>query len=84
MPVIIFDDSLSAVDTNTDKGIREELKRNSMGTTTFIISHRISTLSETDRILVMDKGCIQDFDTHENLVKKEGIYKRIWEIQSSI
>jgi len=84
VPILIFDDSLSAVDTETDARIRKALKERRKNTTTIIISHRITTLSEADRILVLDKGRIVQSGTHEELINTEGPYRRIWEIQSSL
>jgi ATP-binding cassette, subfamily B, bacterial len=83
-PILIFDDSLSAVDTETDAEIRRALNRRSKEVTTFIISHRITTLSEADLILVLDKGKIVQSGKHEVLSKQEGLYKKIWEIQNSL
>lgn len=83
-PVLIFDDSLSAVDTETDALIRRALKKRSKDVTTFIISHRVTTLSEADVILVLDKGELVQSGTHEQLIRQEGLYKRIWEIQNSL
>jgi len=84
MPILIFDDSLSAVDTETDRVIRKELKKKSKGNTTFIISHRISTVMAADKIIVLNHGKIENIGTHKALIKKDGIYKRIWEIQTSL
>lgn len=84
MPVMFFDDSLSAVDTETDMMIRSALKKLFGKTTTFIISHRINTLADTDRVLVIEHGKITAFDTPENLLKNDGLYKRIWEIQNLV
>lgn len=84
MPILIFDDSLSAVDSDTDRIIREELKKQSKDSTTFIISHRISTVMSADKIVVLNHGEIENIGNHEELVKKEGVYKRIWEIQNSL
>ena len=84
MPILIFDDSLSAVDAETDRVIREELKKKSKDNTTFIISHRISTVMAADKIIVLNHGKIETIGTHEMLIKKEGIYKRIWDIQTSV
>jgi ATP-binding cassette subfamily B protein len=84
MPILIFDDSLSAVDAETDRVIREELKKKSEDNTTFIISHRISTVMAADKIIVLNHGKIECIGTHEILIKKDGIYKRIWEIQTSL
>jgi len=83
-PVLVFDDSLSAVDTETDANIRKALKTRKEKTTTFIISHRISTLSEADIILVLDGGELVQSGTHEELVAQQGLYRRIWEIQNSL
>ncbi|MBU3144055.1 ABC transporter ATP-binding protein [Clostridium sp. CF012] len=84
MPILIFDDSLSAVDAETDRVIRGELKKKSKNSTTFIISHRISTVMAADKIIVLNHGKIETIGTHEMLIKKDGIYKRIWEIQTSL
>lgn len=82
--VLIFDDSLSAVDTQTDAAIRAELGKKRQDVTTFIISHRITTLAEADRILVLEQGRIVQEGTHEELIQKPGLYQRIYEIQSAM
>lgn len=82
-PILIFDDSLSAVDAETDKIIREKLNKRSKGVTTFIISHRINTVKDADKILVLQKGKITQMGTHEELISVDGLYKRIWQIQNS-
>jgi ATP-binding cassette subfamily B protein len=83
-PILIFDDSLSAVDTMTDIQIRKALKKEWKNSTVFIITHRITTASEADKILVIDDGRIIESGTHQSLVRENGSYKRIWEIQSKI
>lgn len=83
-PVLIFDDSLSAVDTETDAHIRSALKTKNIKTTTIIISHRATTLMEADRIMVLNNGRVAQIGTHEELLKQEGIYGRIWNIQSRL
>lgn len=83
-PILIFDDSLSAVDMETDIKIRSALKERSKGVTTFIISHRINTLAQADFIVVLDKGRIVQMGTHEELIRQKGLYSRIWAIQSSL
>ena len=80
--ILIFDDSLSAVDTETDKEIRRELKKRGKDITTFIISQRITTLMDADRIFVMERGAVTDSGTHEELIQRDGLYARIWKIQS--
>lgn len=81
--ILIFDDSLSAVDTNTDTEIRNALKYEKGKRTVIIISHRISSISEADKIIVLDKGKIIQSGTHNSLLKEDGVYKRIFEIQNS-
>ena len=80
-PVLVFDDSLSAVDTETDNKIRKELKKEMEKATVIMISHRITSLMQADCIIVMDKGEIQQMGTHDQLIKQEGPYKDIYEIQ---
>ena len=82
--ILIFDDSLSAVDTETDARIREALKERKKGVTTLIISHRIVTLSQADRILVLEDGRITQQGTHEELIREAGLYQRIFRIQSDL
>ena len=83
-PVLIFDDSLSAVDTETDAQIRAALQRKQKGLTTLIISHRITTLSQADLILVLEDGRLTQQGTHEQLCREEGLYKRINSIQNAL
>ena len=82
-PIVIFDDSLSAVDTSTDISIREALRSRQNKSTTIIISHRISTVAGADMIYVLDKGRIIQSGKHKDLIKEEGLYKRVYTIQSS-
>lgn len=80
-PVMIFDDSLSAVDAETDAKIRQQLKEKMGSATTILISHRITTLMQADQILVLDNGRVADLGTHEELIARPGIYRDIYEIQ---
>ncbi len=82
-PVLIFDDSLSAVDAETDTAIRTALLQRSHGTM-FLISHRISTLKNADFILVLDKGRLVENGTHAALLQKEGLYRRVCELQGEL
>jgi len=82
-PVMIFDDSLSAVDTETDSKIRTALRRRVKDAAVFIISHRISSLMQADKILVLKNGAIEDIGSHEELIKRENTYKRIFEMQAA-
>lgn len=83
-PVLIFDDSLSAVDTETDIQIRSALNKEWKDTTVFIITHRITTAMEADKIIVLDKGEIAEMGNHDSLVKKGGIYAQLWDIQTNV
>ena len=82
--VLIFDDSLSAVDTETDAQIRAALKGEKSGVTTLIISHRVTTLSQADMILVLEDGRITQQGTHAELCRQEGLYARINAIQNTL
>ena len=79
--VLILDDSTSAVDTATDAKIRAAFARIIPGTTKIIIAQRISSVQDADRILVLDNGRVDAFDTHENLLKTNAIYQEIYESQ---
>ncbi|QMS85959.1 ABC transporter ATP-binding protein [Candidatus Xianfuyuplasma coldseepsis] len=83
-PVLIFDDSLSAVDTETDIQIRRALNDYWKNTTVFIITHRITTAMEADKIIVIDKGEIVEMGTHDQLLAQQGIYNELWDIQTNI
>ncbi len=83
-PILIFDDSLSAVDTETDTTIRRALNSRPKKSTTFIISHRVTTLSEADFIIVIDKGELVQQGTHDELIGQPGLYQRIWAIQNEL
>lgn len=82
--ILIFDDSLSAVDTETDAAIRRELNKRSKEISTFIISHRVTTLAEADLILVLDEGRLIQSGSHQDLSQQPGLYQRIWSIQNSM
>ena len=79
--VLILDDSTSAVDTATDAKIRAALAKYLPGTTKIIIAQRISSVEDADRILVLDNGRINGFDSHENLLKTNAIYREIYDSQ---
>ena len=81
--VLILDDSTSAVDTATDASIRRALSGKIEGLTKIIISQRILSIQDADRIIVMENGKVAAFDTHENLLRTSEIYKDIYEMQTS-
>ena len=79
--VLILDDSTSAVDTATDARIRKAFAQRIPGTTKIMIAQRVSSVEQADRILVLDNGRVNAFDTHENLLKTNAIYREIYESQ---
>ncbi len=83
-PIIIFDDSLSALDTKTDLQIRNALKQRDEKMTSIIITHRITTAKEADKIIVLENGKVSEIGTHEELAHKPGLYKSLWDIQGAL
>lgn len=82
-PIMVFDDSLSAVDSETDSLIRKALKERMKDATVILISHRITTLMGASNIMVLSGGRIAQLGTHQELIAQDGIYRRIYEIQMS-
>lgn len=80
-PILILDDSLSAVDTDTEKQLLKNLRKNRAGKTTILISHRISTIQHADLILVLENGRSAEIGDHETLLEKDGIYREMFEKQ---
>lgn len=83
-PVVIFDDSLSAVDTETDRVIRRNMKDGGIKPTSIIISHRVSTVRDADRIIVLEDGVVTANGNHDEIKSKDNLYRRILDIQSEI
>ncbi|MFV0254606.1 MAG: ABC transporter ATP-binding protein [Erysipelotrichaceae bacterium] len=81
--ILIFDDSLSAVDSETDKQIRTALKELAQGITTILITHRCDSASSADKIVVLEDGKVSQEGTHDQLVDQEGFYQRIYQIQTA-
>ena len=79
--ILIFDDCLSAVDTETEEKILQNLKRVSNDKTTFIISHRVSSAKNADKIIILDEGNIIQQGTHDELINQNGYYKELYEKQ---
>ena len=83
-PVLVLDDSLSAVDTDTERRILDALDRRRGRHTTLVVAHRLSTVAHTDRILVLDRGRLVQEGTHETLARELGPYRRLCEIQGAL
>ena len=83
-PVMVFDDSMSSLDMETDAKIRESLRKDTAGATVILISHRISTLMKADMIMVLEEGRVAELCSHSELVEKNGIYRRVYDLQSGV
>ena len=81
--ILVLDDALSAVDTHTEADILEAIARRRGRHTTILIAHRLSTLKQADRVLVIEGGRITQEGVHDDLVKQDGLYRRIWRIQGN-
>jgi len=81
-PIMVFDDSMSNLDMETDAKIRESLREDTAGATVILISHRITTLMKADIIMVLEDGKVEEIGSHTELVEKDGVYRRIYDLQS--
>jgi len=82
--ILVLDDSTSAVDSETEFEIQKALRALTKNKTAFIIAHRITSIQDCDKIIVLDKGRVVEEGTHEELIKQEGFYKKIYDIQVSV
>jgi ATP-binding cassette subfamily B protein len=83
-PILILDDSLSAVDVHTEHEILQELNKKHDDVTVIIVTHRLSCCLNADRILVLEDGKLTKTGVHSELIREEGFYRRLWEIQQEI
>ena len=83
-PILVLDEATSALDTLTEREIKESLNSLAKKRTTIIIAHRLSTVVEANKILVLDKGKIIEQGTHKQLIRKKGLYADMWSTQQTI
>jgi len=83
-PILLLDDALSAVDNETESSIIQALQSRRGKATTIVIAHRLSTLAHADKIVVLESGRITQFGTHKTLTKEDGLYQRLWNIQTKL
>lgn len=81
-PILVLDEATSALDSETEIAIQKSFDKLSRGRTTIAIAHRLSTLRNMDRIIVLDHGVVAEQGTHTNLLRKRGLYYRLWQMQS--
>lgn len=81
-PIMIFDDSLSALDTETDRAVQNAIQKRGQGRTVILISHRVSSLAGTDLVLVMRHGRLLESGSPSELLKQDGLFRRLWELQT--
>lgn len=79
--ILILDEATSALDTESERVVQEALDRLMVGRTSFVIAHRLSTIKNADRILVMEKGCLVEDGSHDELMAKDGLYAHLYKIQ---
>jgi ATP-binding cassette subfamily B protein len=82
--VLVLDDALSAVDGETERRILDAMRARRGKVPTVVIAHRLSTLAEADRIVVLEGGRVADHGTHAELIARDGLYKRLWAIQAEL
>jgi len=81
---VIFDDSMSAVDTETETKIVEAIESRSKTLTTILVSHRIASIRGADKIIVLEKGKVTNVGTHNELISKHGLYQNVWKYSVDI
>jgi subfamily B ATP-binding cassette protein MsbA len=80
-PIMIMDEATSALDTESERLVQDALEKLTEGRTSFVIAHRLSTVQHADRIVVIDRGEIVEMGNHNELLEKNGLYKRLVDLQ---
>ncbi len=83
-PIVILDEATSAVDNETEAAIQRSMRRMAEGRTVFVIAHRLSTIVDADMICVLDRGRIVEQGTHDELLRRDGIYRSLWRVQTGV
>ena len=83
-PILVFDEATSNVDNETEAALQRSIERISTDRTTIIIAHRLSTVRNADKIAVLDSGKITELGRHEELVDADGLYSRLWSVQTGL
>ncbi len=81
-PILVLDEATSSLDSESESLIQDALRVLMKDKTVIVIAHRLSTIIQMDRIIVMEKGKVVDMGTHDELMKKVGIYQKLWNIQA--
>jgi ATP-binding cassette subfamily B protein len=81
-PLLVLDEATSAVDNETEAALQRSIERISRDRTTIVIAHRLSTVRHADRILVFEEGRVVEDGTHDRLVEEDGVYSRLWSVQT--
>ena len=80
-PILIFDEATSSLDTDSEKKVQEAIEQLMKNRTVIVIAHRLSTIQKADKIIVLENGAIVQTGEHEELLKKEGLYSKLYNIQ---
>ena len=81
--ILLFDEATSSLDSQSEKAILAALRKVSSSATTLVIAHRLSTITDADKIIVIDDGSVVETGSHHSLLKQDGLYRKLWEMQKN-